>query len=725
MRQLVGLDLETYDPKLKDFGYSWKFNEGYILCCALVYEGKLVNGKIEGGHKQVIAGLNNENCPFSAEQRLCANVEIRHLLEDPNVSLVGANIMYDIGWLLYEYGMTVYDVKCRLIDVLIAESSINEFALIDLDKLSFKYLRYGKKKTNIEAWVRANIKMKSVKSDFRAYLKDTPWELLCEYVIGDTDNPIHIWRKQLTLLQEEKLSARVKLDFDCILPILDITMTGFPINMVQKKINLEKLISYRDELKREFDAQYSVDLNVGSSKQLASFFDKQNIPYRCKITLKGMHNKKFADYHEKDKAFDQARRIVANFYYVKSEPVSYVQKELSERTCDMLEEEGFMFSCSPNIDKKYFDAHRDKYPIVGVIADWKNANGIISKMLGEHYDNFVSYDTEGNSVVKGQYHITKSEGYGTISSRLSSSSPNMQQIPSKGGFEITMDGKKIEVVFPAMTRALFTASPNKVLWKLDYGQIEYRLICHIAIGEGSEEVRQAFAKNPKLDFHQYVMDLTKLDRKLAKNMSFGVSFGMGLPSMSKNFGWTMEETIEIADAYHEHMPFVAPTLKVIGDIAKKNGYIRTVLGSVAHLKNEKQAYTMLNRYTQGSGADILKKSLTTAFQRGVLKEFDMHNTVHDELDFSSEPTKEAVLKVLELIDIMTNTVKLKVPLLVDPEYGDNWNDVALPEKWLDRQADNSPEWINASPEVKKVTNIFAQLMEENLYAKYERKQKTA
>ena len=83
-------------------------------------------------------------------------------------------------------------------------------------------------------------------------------------------------------------------------------------------------------------------------------------------------------------------------------------------------------------------------------------------------------------------------------------------------------------------------------------------------------------------------------------MSFGVSFGMSVKSMADNFGWTLEHAEEIAEQYHSHMPFVAPTLALVGDLAKEKGYIRTVYGSRARLANENLSYTMLNRYTQGS-----------------------------------------------------------------------------------------------------------------------------
>ena len=693
---VCGLDLECYDPLLRTSGYSWKHKQGYILNCALYYEKK--------DRVKVVAGLNNTNCPYTLAKRKKDNLEVESLLRNPDALIVGANLMYDIGWLLYEYKMTVYDVHCRFFDVLSAEACINEFGKIDLENVSRKYLKYGKAKTRIEDWVYKNVA--GAKGDFRKYLKDAPWDLLCEYVEGDAKNPVKIMRKQLTVLKEQELTERVKLDFDCILPILQITINGFPIDVERKQINLATLTKYRDMFKEEFVKEYKVSLNVNSSKQVASFLDRHSIPYKVKITLKGFDGQPFSSYEETDKAYNKAKKIVSSFRYVKRIPVAYVPCEMAERTEELLKAEGFMLTSSPNIDKKFFASMREQYEVVGLIADWKQANGIISKILGDKYNQFISKDDDGVTRVHSQYHITKSEGSGTISSRLSSSQSNAQQIPSKGGLTLK-DGTVVS--FPDLTRSLFTCEKGGVYFKIDYSQIEYRLIVNYAVGEGAEEARQLFIKDPHTDFHQYTVDLTGLSRKLAKNMSFGVSFGMGLKSMAENFGWTMERAEEISEQYHEHIPFVAPTLALVGDIAKERGYIRTVLGNRARLRNPNLSYTMLNRLTQGSGADILKASIVRAYKEGVWEDLKVHVTVHDELGGTCFPTEEQVKRVIQLEDIMENTVKIKIPLLAEAEFGMNWQDVKSPSEWLEIKKNEPEQWKKLPKELQFVVNTYAKL----------------
>lgn len=698
-KQIVGLDIETYDPLLKTAGYSWKYNEGYILNTALYFE--------EEDRLEVIAGTHNKNCPFCEEDRIFQNRKIMGLLMNPDVILVGANIIYDLGWLLYEYGLSTYNVQCSFIDVLQAESILDEFGMHSLESVSWKYLKYGKTKDRIEDWVKEHI---SAKGDFRQHLKDAPWELLEEYVKGDAKNPVKVWRKQLTLLKEQDLVKRCKLEFDCILPSLQMTMYGLPIDVEQKKKNLAFLTEAIEKLHKEFLDKYKLpNFRVTATRDIASFCDMRNIPYNHKITLTGMNGAKFRNGEETDHAYNKAKQIVASFCLVKGKPTAYVPKELAERTADLLTENGFMFNNSPNVDKKFFESKREAFPEIGLIADWKLAVGIQSKILGEKYDRFLTKNFNGEDCIKPQFKITD-----TISFRYSSNMPNGQQVPSKGGFTLHEGDKETEISFPKITRALFKASKGCVFGKIDYGQIEYRLICNIACGKSGEEVREQYRKNPHLDFHQYVVDLTGLSRKYAKNMSFGVSFGMGLPSMAKNFGWTMEHAEEIAEAYHSKMPFVAPTLALVGDVAKERGYIKTVYGSHARLHDKKKAYTMLNRYTQGSGGECLKCSIVQAYKEGVWRTLKVANTVHDELNMPYlEPTEEKMIALYRMAEIMRTSIPtLKIPLEASPELGDNWASTKEIPAWIESRDNNDEDWQKASEELKKAVNICEKLLKE-------------
>ena len=692
-KQVIGLDIETVDPLLKTSGWSWKYGQGYILNTALYYK--------DIDKVAVIAGIHNANSPYSENERLLMNkMSIESILKNPDVCIVGANLQYDIGWLLYEYKMSTYDVKCSFVDVLQAESILDEFNIHSLEEVSWKYLNYGKTKDKIEEWVMQNVP--KAKGDFRKYLDKVPYDLLCEYVEGDAKNPVKVWQKQLPLLQKQNLCSRCKLEFDCILPTLQMTMNGMPFDNEMRKKNCEELIAIRDELKKEFEEKYSFkNFNVNSSRSIAELCDKLDIPYKCKITLKGYNGEKFKDYKDTDSACVRAKRLVSSFRYVKSVPVAYVPSNIAERTCALLEEEGFMFTCSPNVDKKFFASQRDNYEVIATIADWKLANGIISKILGDAYERFLCPDGK----VRPQFKITD-----TVSFRYSSNSPNFQQLPSKNGLKV---GDK-EFSFPGKIRTLCYAPKGHIFGKIDYGQIEYRLICNIACGKEGEEVRKQYAENPKMDFHQYVVDLTGLSRKYAKNMSFGVSFGMGESSMAETYGWTMEKTKEISEQYHHHMPFVKPTLALVGDVAKKRGYIKTVCGSHARLPNPNKTYTMLNRYTQGSGAECLKTSIVKAYKEGIWERLKVSNTVHDELGMPYVPvTEQGVLDLYRMAEIMRTAIPtLRVPLEASPEIGSDWYNVKELPEWIKCRDNNDDDWKNTTQDVRDFVIIAEKLYKE-------------
>lgn len=673
-RRFIGFDLETYDPFLKKRGWSWKYGAGKVLCYGLY-------SKEEGANVLHACREDPKACGY-----------IESILTDPNVTLVGANIIYDLGWTMYDLGWTdTYKIKCRVYDVLQAEHILDEFGHHTLESVSQHYLHKGKVTSRIEEWVRKNVK--NAKGDFRAYLKDAPWELLCEYVTGDVMNPIEIMAKQIKRLVKEELAERAKLEFDCNLPTLQMTINGFPFDNEQRKKNCAELKEFTKQYQKSFGEKYGMQgFNPNSSKQIAKLCDMYGIPYNCKITLKGYNGRNFASGAEKDSACMDAKRIVSQMRLVKGEPVAMVPVSLAERTCDLLKENGFIVSCSPSCDKKFFASARNNYEVIGIVADWKLCNGILSKLLDDSYaERFVCPDGR----IRPQFNITNTKSF-----RFSSCFCNIQQVPSKGGIYIqdkeledvrahfpnlakalSHDDKGWSIQFAPLTRGLFHAEDDRVYFKIDYGQIEYRLIANIAVGESGEAVRAKYAENPRLDYHQYVIDLTGLPRKLAKNMNFGVAFGMSEKSMCENFGWDEERGHEITEQYHTAMPFVAPTLQLVGDVAVKRGYIKTVLGSHARLPDKNKKYTMLNRYTQGSGAEIMKTAIVNIYKAGLFNVLTFHVTVHDELGASVPATIQGAEACLEVQRIMCTSVPLRVPLVADIECGRDWYNVEEPDDW--------------------------------------------
>jgi DNA polymerase-1 len=215
--------------------------------------------------------------------------------------------------------------------------------------------------------------------------------------------------------------------------------------------------------------------------------------------------------------------------------------------------------------------------------------------------------------------------------------------------------------------------------KIDYSQIEYRIIAHYATGKKSEEVREMYNKDPHTDYHEYVMGLSGLERKPAKNLNFGAAYCMGPATCAKKFHWTLEHATELLETYHREVPFVQTTRDRVIKIAKERGYIRTIAGRRSRVSDamraNKKEYSMFNRLIQGTAADVMKKGMLDAYEAGIFETLAPHLTVHDEMDVSEPRTKEGREATLELKHIMEDVFELKVPIIADLEVGDNWHDV--------------------------------------------------
>ena len=253
-------------------------------------------------------------------------------------------------------------------------------------------------------------------------------------------------------------------------------------------------------------------------------------------------------------------------------------------------------------------------------------------------------------------------------------------------------------------------------WSADYSQIEFRLLVHLAVAygvTGCEVPQRMYRDNPKTDFHVMVADLTKLPRKKAKGINFGLAFCMGEAKLAGQVGLVNPVTLEplpeakvMLDQYHAQVPFVRAVSRAATDWARKHSYIATLLGRRSRFelfeprnwvrgqkrpvalpeeqakaaygeKNLVRALThkALNRFTQGSAADIIKVAMVRAWEAGIFSEgtgLRLGLQVHDELDGSVERSARGKETLRALKDIMVNAIALHVPVMVETATGANW-----------------------------------------------------
>ena len=307
-----------------------------------------------------------------------------------------------------------------------------------------------------------------------------------------------------------------------------------------------------------------------------------------------------------------------------------------------------------------------QYEIVSKVQRYRQ----ISKLISTYADKLTSLI----SPYTGRVHTNFNEA-GTVTGRLSSSEPNLQNIPTR-----TKEGKQI--------RCSFAAPPGYKIVSADYSQIELRLIAHFS---EDQNLIDAFMQHH--DIHRVtaaqvlgkkVDKVTDEERMHAKTINFGLMYGMKHQKLARQTGMTPVEAKEYINKYFAQYPSIKNLMERIISQARQTGYVETLLGHRIYIKGiESTGVTSrtaeraaINAPMQGSAADIIKKAMVDIFAYlQTLPEDSVHLTlqVHDELVF--EVRDDLVVPFcFQVKKIMENVVKLRVPLEVSVGIGNNWAD---------------------------------------------------
>lgn len=262
----------------------------------------------------------------------------------------------------------------------------------------------------------------------------------------------------------------------------------------------------------------------------------------------------------------------------------------------------------------------------------------------------------------------------TTTGRLSSSDPNLQNIPVRTDF-----GRQIRGCFTPL-------APGELFFSADYSQIELRLLAHLS---GDEHLVSAF--NSGADFHAAtaarvfgvsVEEVTPELRSRAKAVNFGIVYGQQAYGLSQSLDIPFAEAKEMIDRYFEAYPGVRAYLDETVERARDAGYAETMFGRKRHIpelraRNAQQRgfgeRTAMNHPMQGSAADIIKIAMNEVQRRLVSEGFAarLMLQVHDELDFSA-PEEELGRLSAMVVEVMENVAPLKVPLVADAAWGPTW-----------------------------------------------------
>lgn len=614
--RVISVDCETYDPELIDHGPGWARGKGHIVGVSI--------GADNGGRWYFPIRHEVEPQDNLPVDKVLA--WLRHTLGNPAQPKVGANIMYDYGWLRHE-GVII---RGELVDVQFAEALLDERAEVGLEVIAQKYLGVGKDTDLLEKWVMDYYAPPS--RYWRREIYRTPPRLTGPYAESDADLPLRLAAVYYPLLVRENLLDLFRMECALIPLLVAMRFAGV-------RVNLDKAESLRVELTKREEIEtaklkdlvgFHVDIN--SPDSLSRAFKKLGLSYN--LTAKG----------------------------------------------------------NPSFTKGFLAAMKN--PIADTIREIRKCE----KLRGTFIESYI-LNSHVNGMVYGQFHPMRGDEGGTRSGRLSSSTPNLQNIPAR------------DDELAPLIRGMFIPDEGHVAWrKYDYSQIEYRFLIHFAVGPGSDDVRAHFNRHPDTDYHEMALDLVapeagwdistaalrKQHRRPIKNINFGLIYGMGVDKLSGDLGLTKQEGKKLFAAYHKGVPFAKATMDACSEEASRTGIIETILGrrsrfdlyepfgweSAQALPYERairvygrvqRAYThkALNRRLQGSAADLMKKAMLQCYQDGVFDETGVPRlTVHDELDFSDPGGKDKAFR--EMQHILETAIPLRIPVKADGEIGPDW-----------------------------------------------------
>lgn len=631
-KEHAAIDFETYDPVLRTHGPGWCFPRHTPEGRGHVV-GVAVTTKTWSGYWG-IGHCQNAHEPASVVKWLFAQ------LKKSNITWRVHHGLYDLGWannLAEQFRIKLparWWKNIKIQDTQILAPLINENKdSYRLDDLSKEYLGIGKDRLEFTDAARA---LRCKPDDVITRIRELPDYYTANYAAADGRRTYDLWDAMYPEVEKQNLHQILDLETRLVPALLDMRKLGVRVDLERAATLTEDLQKREEQMLYAIMKQYNRAVDVWSAASVAKLFDQCNLTY-----------------------------------------------PRTPRTD------------APSFTSDWLDAH--PHPVAQQIAQIRKWNKARTTFLDGHV---LSHAVMGRihavfSPLRGDKGGEKGAGDGgAVTGRFSSSSPNLQNLPSKD-----------EEIAP-MIRGLFLPEPGMQWAAIDYAAQEPRLAVHFAamIGApGVDRFVQAYHANPDMDFHAFGAELTGLPRKQAKCVTLGVMYTMGelklcidlrLPTVMveqcRNGNTFMMECAgpeakEVMRRYHEEMEFVSFLSRRAVHLAETRGWIRTLLGRIRHFidkagqgnGNAHQGrgrdrikvkgafpYKALNCLIQGSAADMMKKGIVDLYDHGHVANV----TVHDELGISTENRETAN----GLKQIIVNAVQLLVPVTADIEMGPTW-----------------------------------------------------
>ncbi|MEK0267534.1 DNA polymerase I [Stenotrophomonas rhizophila] len=320
----------------------------------------------------------------------------------------------------------------------------------------------------------------------------------------------------------------------------------------------------------------------------------------------------------------------------------------------------------PSTNEEALEAIAEQHELPRVILEYRG----LAKLRSTYTDKLPEMINQDTGRVHTSYHQS-----GAATGRLSSSDPNLQNIPIR-----TEDGRRI--------RRAFVAPPGRQILACDYSQIELRIMAHLSEDPGlvrafeqGVDVHRATAAEV---FSRSLEEVTSNERRAAKAINFGLMYGMSAFGLARNLGIDRGQAQDYVALYFSRYPGVRDFMERMRQQARDQGYVETLFGRRLYLNDinarnqglragaERAA---INAPMQGTAADIIKRAMVKVddWLQEHSDQAKMILQVHDELVFETESSFLDTLR-LKVVELMSSAAELRVPLVVDAGVGDNWDE---------------------------------------------------
>lgn len=594
--------------------------------------------------------------------------EFRPIFEDSTIKKVGQNMKFDLK-MLANYGIRLKGEMC---DTMIAHYLLHPEMRHSMDYLAEAYLKY--KTIHIDELIGKKERGKKQKSMDELKPKE-----ICTYACEDADITLQLWQLFEPQLKEGGVDTFFRnVEMPLMTVLAKIELNGVKIDtrsltetsalftnelykLEEEIIDLslqQLLLQDKEQYEANIENEVVVELKNGTTltgKLKAVFDDSFDIKLESNIktSTKAKKEERRINYNDVESARSalniSSPKQIGELLFEKLKLDSKAKKTKSGQ-----------YTTSEEV----LESIKSKHPVVGKILEYRG----LKKLLGTYIDALPLLIQEKTGHVHTSFNQTV-----TTTGRLSSSDPNLQNIPVRDA-----SGKEV--------RKAFIPDEGEEFFSADYSQIELRIMAHLSQDKNLIDAFQSgydiHAATAAKIFHKDIKDVTSDERRKAKTANFGIIYGISAFGLADRIGCSRSEAKSLIDGYFETYPGVKEYIDKSIERTRQLGYTETLFGRRCYIPtiNENNSIVRghaernaINSPIQGTAADIIKIAMVRVAHR--MEEEGLRSKmilqVHDELNFSVIPEEKTTLQQI-VVEEMEHAAQLSVPLKADFGWGTNW-----------------------------------------------------